>query len=40
MKKILCASMAVLLAAGCSAGGAGSAGTEAANTTSELRLHK
>ncbi len=35
MKKILCASMAVLLAAGCSAGGAGSAGSEAANTTSE-----
>ena len=35
MKKILCASMAVLLAAGCSAGGAGSAGTEATNTTSE-----
>ena len=35
MKKILCASIAVLLAAGCSAGGAGSAGTEATNTTSE-----
>ena len=35
MKKILCASMAVLLAAGCSAGGAGSAGSEATNTTSE-----
>ena len=35
MKKILCASMAVLLAAGCSAGGSGSAGTEAANTTSK-----